>query len=336
MPFVTDFRMPFRYSTNPHQEEVTPLARQWMFARGLLDEGTVPEYEMARIPELMSGAYPAISHEDLSLSCDAMGVMFTLEDEDCGSNPRPTLDGVAARCKAMAALMHGEESGEETGGDDPVVTAFGQVWQRLCEGMPESWIDRHRTHWREFLDNHYDWEIVVVDRHGIPTYDDYLRDRGTATGMRVLYDWSERLHRTHLPAPVLQDPRLARLGELVIHTIIGINDVHSFERERRRGEKVPNLLSVLMHHEALTQDQAVARAQKLVADAVGEYLDLESAVLSSWWREGLSPERMTALEHYTTALRNWMRSNYQWHLFVPRYGHVPPDADRDRAVTDPV
>lgn len=333
MPFVTDFLMPFRYRTNPAQDAVTEPTRRWMLDRRLLDPGTLAEYEMARIPELMSGAYPAIDSAGLRLACDAMGVMFTLEDEDCGSNPRPTVEGVATRCTAMVALMHGEpaDTGELADTGDPVVAAFGEIWQRLCAGMSEEWIARHRIHWREFLDNHHTWEITVVDQHGVPTYDDYLRDRGTSTGMRVLYDWSERLHRAELPPAVLDDSRLTRLGELVIHTIIGINDVHSFEREERRQEKVPNLLQVLMHHQHFTREQAITRARELVADAVGEYLDLESACLSYWWRVGLPAGQMTALEHYTASLRNWMQANYQWHLIVPRYGHVPPSAHRDRA-----
>lgn len=249
MPFVTDFCMPFRYITNPRQDEVGSQSRQWMLAFDLVDPGHMFEYEIARIPELMSGAYPGIGATDLRLSCDAMGVMWCIEDADCGKHPRSTVEGITTRCKAMIAVMYDGETNTE----DSVVRAFSDVWRRLCHGMSESWIERHRLNWDAFLENHYAWEPVVVKHHGMPAMSDFLRDRGTSTGMRVLYDWSERLSadRIEMPQQALEDPRLDTLGRLVIDTIIGINDTISLEREIRRDDNVPNLLKVLGHHEHL-------------------------------------------------------------------------------------
>ncbi|MEW2530525.1 hypothetical protein [Streptomyces sp. NPDC047071] len=328
MPFVPDFTTPFRYRLNPCLAEVIPRARRWMRASDLVDDAHMLEYEMARIPELMAAAYPRASADDLLLSCDLMGVMFTLEDEDCGSNPRHTVAGIAARCKAMIQVMDGAAPGT----DDPVVLAFEHAWLRLCEGMSDAWIARHRGNWKDFLDNHYAWEPVVVEERGMPTLEDYLGERAYSSGMYVLYDWSERFSadRAEIPQAALDDPRLATLHRDCIHTVIAINDPHSLEREMRRSDPVPNLVKVLMHHEHLTVEQSVERSKKMLADAIEEYLEVEFDYLAHWWRSDLSPRQMGAVEQRLRDLRNWTSSNCHWHYIVPRYDHVARDPERDR------
>ncbi|WP_409239787.1 terpene synthase family protein [Streptomyces sp. PA5.6] len=328
MPFVPDFTTPFRYRLNPHLAEVVPRARQWMRAFELVDDAHMVGYEMARIPELMAAAYPVASAEDLLLSCDAMGVMFAIEDEDSGSNPRHTVAGIAARCEGMVEVMGG--AGPDT--KDPVVAAFRDVWSRLTTGMSDAWVARHRGNWTAFLDNHHTWEPVVVAQSGMPTLSNYLQGRAISSGMYVLYDWSERFSadRAELPQPALDDPRLAALHLAVIYTIIAINDPHSYERELSRNDPVPNLLKVLAQHENLNVEESVERARKMLADAIEEYLDVEFDYLAHWRRQDLPAGQMSAVEQRLRDLRNWMASNCRWHYLTPRYAHVPRDPDRDR------
>ncbi|MFE1788067.1 hypothetical protein ACFW7J_06660 [Streptomyces sp. NPDC059525] len=328
MPFVPDFTTPFRYRLNPHLADVTLRARRWMLESDLVDDAHVLEYEMARIPELMAAAYPSACADDLLLSCDLMGIMFAIEDEDCGSHPQHSVAGIATRCKAMVQVMDGVDPGT----DDPVVLAFSDTWHRLCDGMSDTWVARHRSNWKDFLDNHYTWEPVVVAEHGMPELEDYLRDRAYACGMYVLYDWSERFSadRAEIPRPALEDPRLATLHRDCIHTIIAINDTHSLEREIRRDDPVPNLLKVLMHHEHLSVEQSVERAKKMLADAIEDYLEVEFDYLAHWWRSGLPPRQMGAVEQRLRDMRNWMSSNCRWHYIAPRYDHVARDPERDR------
>ncbi|WP_344871085.1 terpene synthase family protein [Allokutzneria multivorans] len=253
--------------------------------------------------------------------------MFTLEDEDCGSNPRHTVEGITARCNAMISLMHNEKPDT----DDPVVHAFNDVWHRLRDGMSDAWAARHRDNWTAFLTNHYAWEPVVVENHGMPSLTDYLRDRADSSGMYVLYDWSERLSpdRIEIPQQALDDPRLATLHRLCINTIIAINDPHSYERELRRNDPVPNLVKVLVQHENLTVDQAVEYARTMLSDAIEEYVEVEFDYLSHWWHAGLPPRQMTAVEQRLRDLRNWTSSNCRWHYITPRYDHVSLDPERD-------
>ncbi|MFD8141479.1 terpene synthase family protein [Streptomyces sp. NPDC059708] len=94
-----------------------------------------------------------------------------------------------------------------------------------------------------------------------------------------------------MPRPALDDPRLDVLYLAVIHTVIAVNDPHSYEREIRRGDPVSNLVKVLARHEGLSIGESVEWAKKMLADAIEKYLEVECDHLAHGGARAFLPVR---------------------------------------------
>lgn len=111
---------------------------------------------------------------------------------------------------------------------------------------------------------------------------------------------------------------MVRMRDLAADTIGFMNDIHSFEREKRRGDG-HNLIAVLHRERGGTWEQAADEAYRMTTRCLEEYLALEARVPAMCQELGLGAEQRDQVRMGVEAIQHWISGNYEWALTSGRY-----------------
>ncbi len=201
----------------------------------------------------------------------------------------------------------------------PITMAWAEVWAHLSDGMSLTWRTRFAASWGRFLVAHTE-EVDLAARGLAGTLDlqEYAEFRRRTVGIHHSIDAGERSRGFEVPAEVQAHPLMERMRDLAADTIGFMNDIHSFEREKRRGDG-HNLIAVLHRERRCGWQEAADEAVRMTTDSLAEYLELEAQVPQMCDELGLDEDDRAKVRMGVEAIQHWINGNYEWALTSGRY-----------------
>jgi Terpene synthase family 2, C-terminal metal binding len=330
MPQDVPFSIAFAAPVSPHAEGARERHLAWVWAMGMVrSEAGLKEYESWDLPQAAARTYPHATAEDLYMLMNWFSLAFLFDDQfDAAEPDRATRVGEVAR---ELITIPFRPPGTPPDVPGPITLAWTEVWAWLSDGMSPTWRDRFASSWARFLAAHVHEVRLSAEgeRLGLA---DYLALRRVTVGIHHSIDAAERTRRFEVPAQVQAHPLMRRMRNAAADAIAAMNDIHSLEREERRGDP-HNLVTVLRREHGLSRGAAIDEAARMAAERLDVYQRLESRLPRLCDELGLLPDGRTAVEMGAEGIRNWIRGNYDWALNTGRYsaGKTGPMAEAERA-----
>lgn len=185
--------------------------------------------------------------------------------------------------------------------------------------MSLTWKTRFAASWGRFLVAHTEEvDLAAEGRAGTLGIEEYADFRRRTVGIHHSIDAGERSRGFEVPAQVQAHDLMVRMRDLAADTIGFMNDIHSFEREKRRGDG-HNLIAVLHRERGGTWEQAADEAYRMTTECLEEYLELEARVPVMCQELGLGAEQRDQVRMGVEAIQHWISGNYEWALTSGRY-----------------
>lgn len=293
---------------NPHAATAERHALAWASAHGLTPAGRAAHRRLAQVGvgTLVARAYPHASLEALLVCAEWLAWLFLYDDlcdESALSEGAAPLDRLQAR---LSCVLDG---GALVAEDIPLVTALHDVYRHLrALGNEECTFRLARLMELHFLATRWQDENRAAGR--IPELASYHRLRRHSGAVYTCFELIDLAAGINLPAEVRDDETVQRLGDLANDVISWCNDLVSLRKEE---DDPHNLVTVLAHHERLTQEAALRRALTMHTEAQREFERLATEL------PRFSAAIDEQLARYVDGLRWCMRGNHDWSLSSARY-----------------
>jgi hypothetical protein len=316
MPQDLPFDISFAAPVSPHADGARERHLEWVRAAGLVrSEAGLREYESWDLPQAAARTYPHASAEDMYMLMNWFSLAFLFDDQfDAHEDERAVR--VAEVSREMIAIPF-RPPGSPPDVACPVTLAWSEVWAWLSDGMSETWRNRFASSWARFLAAHAH-EVRLSASGEVLGLTDYLALRRITVGIHHSIDAAERSRRFEVPAQVQAHELMREMRNAAANAIAYMNDIHSLEREERRGDP-HNLVTVLRRDRHLSRAAAIGEAVRMTIEHLEMYSTLESQVPGLCDDLGLAEDERAAVEMGVEGIRNWIRGNYDWALNTGRY-----------------
>ena len=323
MPQDVPFVIPFDASVSPFLRPAGTRHLEWVRDRGLVrSDAGLREYLSWDLPQAAARTYPYASADDLAMLMNWFSLAFLFDDQ-FDAKAEGHADRVAEVAREMITVPF-RPAGTAPDVTCPITFAWAEVWAELSDGMSETWCNRFASSWARFLAAHAD-EVRLSAGGAVPTVEEYLELRRRTVGIHHSIDAAERSRRFEVPAQVQAHPLMREMRAVAADAIALMNDVHSLEREERRGDP-HNLVTVLRYRRGCSRQAAVDEVVRMTSERLGCYLALEARTPALCDELGLSTEQRDAVAMGVEGIRNWIRGNYDWALATGRYAAVKSGA----------
>ncbi|WP_406492060.1 terpene cyclase [Streptomyces sp. NBC_00846] len=326
MPQHVRFDLPFNTPVSPHLEYARDRHLLWVRERGLVrSQAGFEEYQSWDLSQAAARTYPHASADDLVVLMNWFSLAFLFDDQfDAGRADRA--DRIAEVARELIATPL-RPAGTAPRVVCPITLAWVEVWEYLSNGMSLTWQARFAASWGRFLVAHCE-EVDLAARGMAATLglDAYAGFRRRTVGIHHSIDAGERSRGFEVPAAAMAHPLMERMRDLAADTIGFMNDIHSFERERRRGDG-HNLIAVLRRERDYSWQEASDEAYRMTTGCLDEYLGLEARVPQMCDELGLDADERARVGMGVEGVRHWINGNYEWALTTGRYA-----ADKDGPV----
>ncbi|MER6527183.1 7-epi-alpha-eudesmol synthase [Streptomyces sp. NPDC001508] len=318
MPQDVTFDLPFETPVSPHLESARSRHLRWVWDMGLVrSQAGFAEYRSWDLPQAAARTYPHASADDMVVLMNWFSLAFLFDDQfDTGRPDRADRIAEVARELIVTPLR---PAGTRPRVVCPITVAWAEVWQHLSDGMSLTWQSRFAASWGRFLVAHCE-EVDLAARGlaGTLTLNEYTAFRRRTVGIHHSIDAGERSRRFEVPAEVQAHPVMERMRDLAADTIGFMNDIHSFERERRRGDG-HNLICVLQRERGGSWQDAADEAYRMTTECLQEYVALEARVPRMCDDLGLDETGRQRVRMGVEAIQHWINGNYEWALTTGRY-----------------
>ncbi|AIS01920.1 7-epi-alpha-eudesmol synthase [Streptomyces glaucescens] len=318
MPQDVRFDLPFDTPVSPHLEYARERHLRWVREMGLVrSRAGFEEYRSWDLAQAAARTYPYASAEDLVVLMNWFSLAFLFDDQfDAGRLDRADRVAEVARELIVTPLR---PAGSRPRVVCPITVAWAQVWESLSDGMSLTWQSRFAASWGRFLVAHCEEvDLAAQGRAGSLDLPAYAAFRRRTVGIHHSIDAGERSRRFEVPPQAMAHPLMERMRDLAADTIGFMNDIHSFERERRRGDG-HNLIAVLHRERGCSWETAAAEAYRLTGECLAEYLELEARVPRMCDELGLDAQERARVRMGVEAIQHWINGNYEWALTTGRY-----------------
>lgn len=321
MPQDVTFDLPFDTPVSDHLDYARGRHLRWVWDSGLVrSHAGFEEYRSWDLPQAAARTYPHASAEDMVTIMNWFSLAFLFDDQfDSGRPDRA--DRIAEVARELIATPL-RPAGTAPRVVCPLTVAWAEVWAALSDGMSVTWRTRFAASWGRFLVAHTE-EVDLAARglEGTLSLAEYAAFRRRTVGIHHSIDAAERSRRFEVPAQVQAHPLMIRLRDLAADTIGFMNDIHSFEREKRRGDG-HNLIAVLHRERRCSWEEATAEAYAMTTRSLEEYLSLEREVPAMCEELGLDAAQREQVRMGVEAIQHWINGNYEWALTTGRYAAV--------------
>ncbi|GGL63897.1 hypothetical protein GCM10010129_04470 [Streptomyces fumigatiscleroticus] len=318
MPQDVRFDLPFDTPVSEHLEYARKRHLRWVRDRGLVrSEAGFDEYRSWDLPGAAARTYPYASAEDLVVLMNWFSLAFLFDDQFDAA--RPDRADRIAEVAGELIVTPLRPAGTPPRVVCPITLAWAEVWEHLSAGMSLTWQSRFAASWGRFLVAHCE-EVDLAARGLAGTLGprEYAAFRRRTVGIHHSIDAGERSRGFEVPPQAMAHPLMERMRDLAADTIGFMNDIHSFERERRRGDG-HNLIAVLHRERGCSWQEAADEAYRMTTDRLGEYLELEARVPRMCDELGLDERERAEVGMGVEAIRHWINGNYEWALTTGRY-----------------
>jgi hypothetical protein len=318
MPQDVRFDLPFSTPISEHLEYARARHLRWIWDRRLVrSQAGFEEYRSWDLPQAAARTYPHASAEDMVVLMNWFSLAFLFDDQFDANRP-DRADRIAEVARELIVTPL-RPAGSTPRVDCPITMAWAEVWAHLSEGMSLTWRTRFAASWGRFLVAHTE-EVDLAARGlaGTLGLEEYAEFRRRTVGIHHSIDAGERSRGFEVPAQVQAHPLMIRMRDLAADTIGFMNDIHSFEREKRRGDG-HNLIAVLHRERRCTWEEAADEAFTMTTDCLNQYLELEAQVPQMCDELGLDEEGRDQVRMGVEAIQHWINGNYEWALTSGRY-----------------
>ncbi|MEU6549492.1 7-epi-alpha-eudesmol synthase [Streptomyces sp. NPDC046915] len=318
MPQDVRFDLPFDTPVSEHLEYARARHLRWIWDMGLVrSRAGFAEYQSWDLPQAAARTYPHASAQDMVVLMNWFSLAFLFDDQFDANQP-DRADRIAEVARELIATPL-RPAGSRPRVVCPITLAWAEVWQHLSDGMSLTWSTRFAGSWGRFLVAHCE-EVDLAARGlaGTLALEEYTAFRRRTVGIHHSIDAGERSRRFEVPAQVQAHPLMERMRDLAADTIGFMNDIHSFERERRRGDG-HNLICVLQRERGGTLEEAADEAYRMTSACLDEYVELEARVPRMCDDLGLDEEERAGVRMGVEAIQHWINGNYEWALTTGRY-----------------
>jgi 5-epi-alpha-selinene synthase len=300
-------RCPFPLRLNRHVQAAHDHSLAWM-KRWFDDERLAHKFGVARMAWMVAGFYPDAGLAQLSLATDYLCWAFALDDlgdeSDIGQQPGALAD-MFERFDAVFS------DAPPVVGESVSVTALRDIVTRLRQMATPQQVEDFRVGNQAYFGGML-WEANNRAGKWVPHESSFLLLRPAAGAVPPFFALIEPLEQLELAPRVKAHPQVLELRQLAGGIVCWINDVLSFEKERKLGD-VHNLAIVYEVHRGLSPGAALTQAVKLCNAEVDGFM-ARAAALPSF------PEAETAtLNRYIGVLRSMIRITREWTLGSARY-----------------
>jgi hypothetical protein len=308
MTIAGALRCPLQSTLNPEGQAAAERSARWLH-RLYGDTPAVRRTIRSRMSWMVAGFYPSTSLERLTIATDYLSWAFLLDDlgDETPAGQRPAR--LAELFDTFDEVFRGVPAKD---GDDASVRALRDLVERLSrigtKAQMEAFFDANRAYFGGML-----WEANNRAESYVPDEEAFLLLRPAAGAVPPFFALIELLERIDLHGELESDPSLAALGTLAGRIICWINDVLSYEKERRLGD-VHNLAIVYEVRRGLPPGAALALAVKFSNSEVDEFMHLAATLPS------LGPGRDAEVGRYVMVLGSIIRTTLDWTLGSARYG----------------
>ncbi|MGW8063833.1 7-epi-alpha-eudesmol synthase [Streptomyces ziwulingensis] len=315
------FDLPFDTPVSPHLAPARERHLHWVREWGLVRSRTgFEEYRSWDLAQAAARTYPHASADDMVVLMNWFSLAFLFDDQfDAGRPDRAERIAEVARELIVTPLR---PAGTPPRVVCPVTLAWTEVWAHLSDGMSLTWRSRFAASWGRFLVAHCEEvDLAAGGRAGTLGVDEYAVFRRRTVGIHHSIDAGERSRGFEVPAAAMAHPLMERLRDLAADTIGFMNDIHSFERERRRGDG-HNLIAVLHRERGCSWQEAADTAYRMTTGRLDEYVALERRVPLMCDELDLDAEERARVTMGVEAIQHWINGNYEWALTTGRYAAV--------------
>ncbi|MFE2069342.1 7-epi-alpha-eudesmol synthase [Streptomyces sp. NPDC059467] len=318
MPQDVTFDLPFDTPVSEHLEHARARHLRWIWDMDLVrSKAGFEEYKSWDLPQAAARTYPHASAEDMVVLMNWFSLAFLFDDQFDANRP-DRADRIADVARELIVTPL-RPPGIRPRVVCPITLAWAEVWQHLSDGMSLTWRTRFAASWGRFLVAHCE-EVDLAARGlaGTLDLDEYAVFRRRTVGIHHSIDMGERSRGFEVPAQAEAHPLMERMRDLAADTIGFMNDIHSFERERRRGDG-HNLIAVLHRQRGGSWEDAMKEAYRMTTACLDEYVELEARVPRMCDELGLDEKQRDSVRMGVEAIQHWINGNYMWGLSSGRY-----------------
>jgi hypothetical protein len=318
MPQDVRFDLPFDTPVSPHLRYARARHLRWIWDMGLVrSHAGFEEYKSWDLPQAAARTYPHASADDMVVLMNWFSLAFLFDDQFDANRP-DRADRIAEVARELIVTPL-RPAGYRPRVVCPITLAWAEVWNHLSHGMSLTWQTRFAASWGRFLVAHCE-EVDLAARGLEGTLDlaEYALFRRRTVGIHHSIDAGERSRGFEVPPQVMGHPVMERMRDLAADSIGFMNDIHSFEREKRRGDG-HNLIAVLRRERGCSWEEAADEAYRMTVARLEEYLELEARIPAMCDELGLDAQQRERVRMGVEAIQHWINGNYEWALVSGRY-----------------
>jgi hypothetical protein len=240
---------PWPLECNQHLGFAEKQARRWVMDYGLFqtEEDRAP-YDHVDLGRLCAYAYPYANRDRLALINQMLWWIFREDDiYDDPSAAKGDPDYLAGRFQRYLDVLRYREAPLDA---PPAEQAFGNLVERLHDVTSESWMRRFTETMRRFWIEGVVNETLYRASGIVPDPGSYMAMRVQSVGAYPFCDLIEVAYDFQLASKVRENSIFRRICWLAVRAIAYVNDIFSYEKERRIGD-VSNYLHVKRHYERI-------------------------------------------------------------------------------------
>ena len=300
-------RCPFPLRVNQHVRAAHEHCVRWT-RQAFGDAALAEKAGAARMAWMVAGFYPDAGLEELCLAADYLCWAFALDDlgDETAIGERPAQ--LAALFEQFDATFTGAAA---VLGEPASVSALRDIVTRLRRLSDAEQVEAFRQGNLAYFGGML-WEASNRAGKWVPHESSFLMLRPAAGAVPPFFALVEALEGFRLSPAVKADPQVLELQRLAGGIVCWINDVLSYEKERRLND-VHNLAIIYETHRNLTPGAALTQAVALSNAEVDGFL----ARAASLPRFNDADDEI--LERYINVLGSMIRITRDWTLGSARY-----------------
>ncbi|RWS23300.1 hypothetical protein B4U80_13410 [Leptotrombidium deliense] len=195
--------------------------------------------------------------------------------------------------------------------ETPLVSSFADLWKQFKSISNKTWQKRFAHNYIWFLKS-LSWERNIIETKRIPTLAEYMEYRHYTVGMDFCLNLIEISRNIFIPDSVLANTTLQRLNYLTGNICAFVNDIYSFEKEKRDGQ-IFNLVIIMKHEYNLGDQEAINKATDLVNDEIKKFLVTQR--LMPIFEANVNE----SVQKYVDSFKTWISGNHDWGFQSGRY-----------------
>lgn len=307
--------VPFPGTPYPDVDILRQRVFEWFRSYGMLNaDAAVQKHLSADIAGLGGSWYDAPVENILLPTCAPILAAMIDDQVDGALDRRPDL--VAQLVNDLNSVMYTDPH-VFSFPDAAVVQAFSGLWAGSAQGMSARWTAHLRSAWEQY------YNAYIVETHNrfsgsMMKIDEYIPFRRESGYMYVGIAYLEQVQGFEVPPALRAMPQIRELHNICCDVISIANDIHSLEKEEKRGE-IHNIAILLQHERHCSRHEAIDTTCKMIHEWCERFFVLENEIPVICQSFRLPEEITTAVQAHVTGLGKLIGGYCAWGRTTRRY-----------------